>query len=68
MSKHIYETVVFDGAMKVWRVWNITTGTVYSNSYETETEAYSDIEDGAVRGDAKVVMISRIEILQLLAK
>lgn len=62
----IYETVIYDGALKVWRVWNITTATVYSNSHKTEKEAYASIEDGATRGGNTVIRVQRHEILQLL--
>ena len=45
----ILETVVYDGAIKVWRVLNLNTGTVYSMHYDSQVEALNSIEDGAMR-------------------
>lgn len=41
--------VVYDGAMKVWRVLNLTTGTVYSSEHDTKELAEASIEDGQKR-------------------
>lgn len=65
--KRIYETVVYDGATKVWRIWNITTATVYSGHFDTEAEAYADIEDGEERAGAIVTRVPRTTIIELLA-
>lgn len=55
----IYEMVVYCGARKVFRILNITTGSIYSMDYETEKEASDAIEDGEERcGD----IVKRISI------
>lgn len=50
----IYELVVYCGSTKVFRVLNLATGTVYSNTYDTFEEASASIEDGETRS-GKVV-------------
>lgn len=60
----IYETVIFDGRIKTWRIFNITTGSVYSKDYETEKDAYNDIEDGTIRNEYTVKKLTRERILE----
>jgi len=50
----IWETVVYCGRLKEWRILNLLSGTVYSNHYNTREEAYAAIEDGTER-DGKIV-------------
>lgn len=59
----IYETVIFDGRIKTWRIFNITTGSVYSTDYETEKDAYDDIEDGQIRDEHTVKKLTRGQLL-----
>lgn len=59
----IYETVIFDGRIKTWRIFNITTGSVYSKDYETEKNAYDDIEDGQIRDEHTVKKLTRGQLL-----
>lgn len=58
MTYPIYELPVYDGRTKVYRVLNLSTGTVYSPSYETLTEAIASIEAGQRRGDGIVVAVT----------
>lgn len=59
----IYETVIFDGRIKTWRIFNITTGSVYSKDYETEKDAYDEIEDGKMRDEYTVKKLTRDQLL-----
>lgn len=63
---YIYETVVYCGRLKEWRIWNITTATVYSSSFETQEAAYEAIEDGVVRAGAVVKRVRREDIIEML--
>lgn len=65
--KMIFETVVYCGAMKVFRVLNLSTGSIYSSDFATEDEANEAIEDGAIRGESlvKCVPLSDLNILLL---
>lgn len=56
----IYELVVYCGSTKVFRVLNLFTGTVYSNTYDTFDEASASIEDGVIRA-GKVVKRTTLE-------
>lgn len=60
----IYETVIFDSRIKTWRIFNITTGSVCSTDYETEKDAYDDIEDGQIRDEHTVKKLKRERILE----
>jgi len=54
---YIYETVVWDGAMKVYRIVNLSIRPdmfMYSMYYDTLQEALDGIEDGVER-DGKIV-------------
>ena len=56
----IYEVVVYCGATKVFRVLNLSTGTVYSCDYDTFDEAFASIKDGEIRS-GKVVKRTTLE-------
>lgn len=56
----IYELVVYCGSTKVFRVLNLSSGTVYSNTYNTFDEASASIEDGEVRA-GKLVKRTTLE-------
>jgi hypothetical protein len=45
----IFETVIYDGGMKEFRVLNLMTGTFYCVKYDTYEEAWNSIEDGVER-------------------
>lgn len=62
----IYETAVYCGRTKVWRVLNLNTGTVYSVEYESRSLALASIEDGTVRGSAVVKCLTLQEITKTL--
>ena len=62
----IYETVVYCGRLKEWRIWNITTATVYSSSFETQDAAYDAIEDGVERSGHVVKRVRREDIIEIL--
>lgn len=47
----IFEMVVYCGALKEWRILNITTGSLYSMSYETQAEAEAGIKSGENRAN-----------------
>jgi hypothetical protein len=51
----IIEVTVYDGALKVWRILNLNTGSIYSMRYETEEIARDSIEEGDIRGGKIVV-------------
>ncbi len=53
-AETIWEVPVYCGARKVWRVLNLSTGTVYNYDDETQAEAIASIEEGAMRA-AKIV-------------
>lgn len=55
LSDRIIEAVVYDGAIKVWRVLNVLTGTVYSTQYDTKEDARASIKDGEIRSGKTVV-------------
>jgi hypothetical protein len=46
----IFETAIFDGRSKEWRILNLNTASIYTMSYDTEEEALAAIEDGELRG------------------
>lgn len=54
VMKYLYETAVYDGAMKYWRILNLNTGTVYSSNFPTIEKAEAAIDEDAVR-DGKIV-------------
>lgn len=62
----IYELVVFCGALKVYRVLNLSSGTVYSMDYPTFEEASASIEDGEIRSGKVVKRTTLEEINQKL--
>lgn len=68
----IYEMPVFDGRAKEWRVLNLLTGTVYSESYDSESAALADINEGEKRGQATreggFYIVRKIRRLDLLDK
>jgi hypothetical protein len=47
--KFIYETAIYDGRDKNWRILNLSTGSVYSSSFPNEQDALDAIEDGENR-------------------
>lgn len=60
----IFETVIYDGGMKQFRVLNLVTGTFYCVAYDTYNEAWNTIADGTERaGDiVKAICIQDINI------
>jgi hypothetical protein len=48
-ARSIFEVVVYDGRMKVFRILNLNTGTVYSYDFETFEEATAGIVNGEER-------------------
>lgn len=62
MKRIIYEMPVYCGRLKEWRVLNLTTGTVYSNAYESESEAASKIQHLEARGDATVQRVTLFDV------
>ena len=57
----IYETVVYCGARKVFRILNLMSGTIYSMDFETQEEAFAAAlkEDGKERA-GKIVKVVRL--------
>jgi hypothetical protein len=47
----IFEMVVYCGALKEWRILNITTGSLYSMSYGSQEEAEAGIKSGENRAN-----------------
>ena len=66
MKSFIYETAIYDGALKNWRVLNLSTGTFYSNRYETQEEAEASLENGAERAGHTVIRVSRLALMGAL--
>lgn len=48
-DEFIYETIVYCGRLKMFRILNLNSGTIYSMEYETEGEARNNIIDGEIR-------------------
>lgn len=65
-TKFIYEMPVYCGRQKEWRILNLNTGTVYSNSYETEEEAINSIKIGEERAGSKVVALELFDVKEIL--
>lgn len=63
---YIYEAPVYCGAMKVFRVLNINTGTVYSSNYESLEDAINSIENGEKRAGKIVEGVTLEKIVGLL--
>jgi hypothetical protein len=66
--KFIFEMAIYCGRMKEWRILNITTGSVYSMSYDTEADASKNIEDGKVRAGCRVVRVTRADVQHIFEK
>lgn len=66
MNNYIYETVVFDGRTKDFRVLNLNTGTVYSLPYKDFDAAVASIIVGEVRGSKTVTYIPLESINNIL--
>jgi hypothetical protein len=67
-NEFIFETAVYCGNMKEWRILNFTSGTVYSMAYLTEQEALDNIEHNTNHRGGKIVKrITLKEINMLLA-
>ena len=62
----IYETAVYCGRTKVWRILNLNTGTIYVEEFKTNALALAAIEDGTVRGASVVQMIPLVDIVKTL--
>jgi hypothetical protein len=58
----LYETVVYCGRLKEWRILNLLSGTVYSSHYNDREAAYAAIDDGAVRNGMTVKRVTLEEI------
>ncbi len=65
-GKFIYETAIYDGRMKNWRVLNLNTGTFYTQEYDERGKAESSIEDGEKRGEYTVKAVPLSSTLRLL--
>jgi hypothetical protein len=62
--KMILETVVRDGRTKEYRILNLTTGTVYSSSFESRQLAEDAVEHGTKRNNELVKYVSINLILE----
>lgn len=60
---NIYETAIYCGRSKVWRVLNLSTGTIYSADFESKEEAEASIEDGKERSGRVVKRISIFDLV-----
>lgn len=67
MERYIYEMAVYCGAMKVWRVLNLNTGTIYSVDHETRELAEASIEDGKPRAGLTVKRVTLEQVIEGLA-
>lgn len=61
----ILEMAVYCGRLKVWRILNINTGTIYSVDYPEKEQAEAAIEHGTLRSDAVVVRVTKDQMLKL---
>lgn len=61
--EHIYETAVYDGRTKEWRILNLNTGTVYAGTDDTEYKALKSIKNGERRAGKVVQRIPRARLL-----
>jgi len=50
VDEFVYETAVYCGSSKYWKIFNTNSATVYGKEYDTEEKALADIEEGAIRG------------------
>lgn len=64
--KSVYETVVYDGATKVFRVLNINTGLIYNMNFKDKAKAEAAIDDGCIRYDMTVKSVSLSDVQTLL--
>ena len=64
--KEIHETPVYCGAMKVWRILNVNSGTLYSMEYDTEEQALNGIKAGEVRNNKTVKLWSILDVAGVL--
>jgi hypothetical protein len=55
----IYETVVYDGGSKEYRVLNLNSGSLYTQIYKEEFEAFEAIKDGEERNG---YIVKRIKV------
>jgi hypothetical protein len=62
----IYETAVYCGSLKVWRIFHLLSGTLYSSDFETEEAALATIEDGEERAGKIVKRVRLRDISNLL--
>lgn len=60
----ILETVIRCGREKVWRVLNLTTGTIYAKDFDNPIEAIDSIEHGTIRAGLLVQYVSTQLITQ----
>jgi len=65
-NRMIYETAVYCGRLKEWRVLNLNTGTIYSMRYETEDEALASIDHGKKRVEMRVCRMILFDILNII--
>jgi len=60
---YIYETVIYDGGMKQWRILNLSTLTFYNMKYDTKEEAEEAIEHDTIRAGSTVRRVRQSEII-----
>jgi len=58
MGNNIYEMVVFCGRTKVFRILNISTGSLYSMDFKTQKEAEDAIDSEKERNGKTVQRVS----------
>jgi len=64
----IYETAVYCGRLKEWRVLNLNTDTIYTRGYDSEELALDSIDSGEIRSGKIVKRLSLREIFELVDK
>jgi hypothetical protein len=67
-DKFIYETIVYDGRDKSFRILNVSTGTVYSTEFKTLEEAVAAVDDGKERAGKTVKLLPLADLRVLLAE
>lgn len=65
---NVYETAVYDGQTKSWRILNICTGTVYASHFKTKEDAEANImldsEKGVSPSSHVVYLVPISEVLK----
>jgi hypothetical protein len=65
-KRYIFETVIYDGGMKEWRILNLNTGSFYSMHFSTFDKAKESVAVGEMRSGLEVKFIEVHDIARIL--